>query len=140
MGVEPCSIFFGAGPPEGSRFQRNRFADYLRLLDARSAGTSLAAMAERLYPNDEGDVVDRVRKQPKKAEAMRDGGYRDLLLWSSKVTLPEYVQSIPDRLGELALELWDIAESTDKGGFDEVMAEFQHEVKKRAPPRRRRPR
>ena len=72
------------------RFQRERFADYLRLLDARSAGASLTSMARCLYPRQGDDAVSRVRKQLKKAEAIRDGAYSDLLLWSNKIDLPEF--------------------------------------------------
>jgi hypothetical protein len=107
------------------RFQRARFADYLRLLDARSAAARLTTMAEYLYPRQDDFAVDRVRKQLKKAEAMRDGGYRDLLLWSSKIELLESMHVIPDELDELASELTALYESGDSEGFAEVWAEFE---------------
>ena len=112
------------------RFQRARFANYLRLLDARGAGASLTMMAECLYPRQDDFAVDRVRKQLKKAEEMRDGGYRDLLLWSSKIELPESMHAIPNKLDELASELWALSGGGDTEGFAEVWAEFERALGK----------
>jgi hypothetical protein len=113
------------------RFQRERFTDYLRLLDARSAGASLTSMAKCLYPRQGDDAVSRIRKQLKKAEAIRDGAYRELLLWSNKIDVPESMQTLPTKLDELADEMVELEEAGDSEGAQEVWAEIDQELSKR---------
>jgi hypothetical protein len=112
------------------RFQRTLFGDYLRTLDARDDGATFSTIVEHLRPGDSGVTIDRIRKRLKAAEATRDGGYRDLLLWSTKIKLPAFLQSIPNKLDELAAELWELAACGDSEGFDEVWTEFEEALKK----------
>ena len=111
------------------RFQRRLFAHYLRLLDARNDGASLSIIADHLCPGEDSVIaVDLVRKRLSMAEAMRDGGYRDLLLWSNKIELPARFEEMPDKLDRLAGELWELAETSDSSEeFREIEAEFQQE-------------
>ena len=101
------------------RFQRALFAEYLRLLDARDDGASLRTIAGHVYRSRVG-ADDLVRKRLKAAEALRDGGYRDLLLWTGKIELPDFLQSIPDEFDELT----ELAESGDSEGFEQLMAKL----------------
>jgi hypothetical protein len=111
------------------RFQRRLFPDYLRLLDARNDGASLATIAEHLCPGEDSIIaVDLIRKRLSMAEAMRDGGYRLLLLWSNKIELPARYEEMPDKLDRLAWELSELAETPDSSDeFQEVWVKFQQE-------------
>jgi Uncharacterized conserved protein (DUF2285) len=111
------------------RFQRRLFPDYLRLLDARNDGASLATIAEHLSPGEDSIIaVDLLRKRLSMAEAMRDGGYRLLLLWSNKIELPARYEEMPDKLDRLAGELSELAETPDSSDeFQEVWVKFQQE-------------
>jgi Uncharacterized conserved protein (DUF2285) len=65
---------------------RNKFAEYLRLLDARDEGASYSLIARHLYGH-KSAAIDLVRKRYAAAKKLRDGGYRDLLLWG-KIEVP----------------------------------------------------
>jgi hypothetical protein len=102
------------------RFQRSLFGDYLRLLDARDDGASFKTIAREVYPRRK-EAVDLVRKRLKAAQALTEGGYKDMLLWGS-VHIPELLQKIP--VHDPFLELWDLAESGDSEGFQELWTEL----------------
>jgi hypothetical protein len=80
---------------EAPRIHRDQFPRYLRLLDARSDRASYREIAKCLFPR-QGDATDRVKKQYKAASHLRDGGYKDLLIWG-RVSIPE---SLPKELHE----------------------------------------
>ena len=63
------------------RIQRQQFPQYLRLLDARSDGASYGEIAKLLLPRRPSGAIERLKKQYKAAVRLRDGGYKDLLLW-----------------------------------------------------------
>jgi hypothetical protein len=65
---------------------RSKFAEYLRLLDARDDGASYSLIAKQLYGHQRG-AIDLARKRYAAAKKLRDGGYRDLLLWG-KIEVP----------------------------------------------------
>jgi hypothetical protein len=54
--------------------------DYLRLLDAKNEGASNSTVAKYLYPKNDSSI-ELVRKRYAAAKTMRNGGYRNLLLW-----------------------------------------------------------
>lgn len=66
---------------ENPRFRPNteRFTLYLRILDARLSGTSIAEIGRTLF-GDKADSRKSAKGALKKASELADGGYRDLLL------------------------------------------------------------
>jgi hypothetical protein len=74
-------------PKNAPRLQRRHFPDYLALLDARRAGVAFAKIAEAFFGKD-ADAVDNVKKQYKAAALLRDGGYRNMLVWG-RISKPD---------------------------------------------------
>jgi hypothetical protein len=62
------------------RPQRLLMPDYLRLLDAKNEGAGNSTVAKYLYPKNDS-AIELVRKRYAAAKTMRNGGYRNLLLW-----------------------------------------------------------
>jgi hypothetical protein len=70
------------------RLQREQFPQYLRLLDGRRDGANYPDIAKCLLPRLGSGAIDRLKKQYKAAVRLRDGGYKDLLLWG-RVSIPK---------------------------------------------------
>lgn len=81
------------GPPRWSR-QGREFRDALVSLDCRAAGLSYWEMAEIIHGREHVDTIrsrgsralkDAMRRNLQRGEALRDGGFRDLLTSATKV-------------------------------------------------------
>jgi type VI secretion system activator RovC-like protein/transcriptional regulator len=97
---------------EAPRLQRPLYGEYLRLLDARDDGASFQTIAKELYPREDG-AAERVRKRLKAARGLRDGGYRDILLWG-KIHIPDSINRFADPWRALT----NLAERGDHEGFE----------------------
>ena len=76
-------------PKKAPRLPRRLFPNYLALLDARRAGVSFPKIAQELFGRGLG-TIDRAKKQYKAALHLRDGGYRELLVWG-KLSRPAHL-------------------------------------------------
>jgi hypothetical protein len=75
-------------PKKAPRPSRRLLPTYLALLDARCARVSFPEIAHRFGKG--ADAIDGIKKQFKAAAQLRDGGYRNLLLWG-KVSRPAHL-------------------------------------------------
>lgn len=100
------------------RLQRQLFGEYLRLLDARDDGASYQTLAKQLYPRDDG-AGERVRKRLKAARALRDSGYRDILLWGN-IHIPDVINRFADPYRDLTI----LAEEGDHEGFEALWSKL----------------